>query len=110
MSKDIKRILEELKEDVEENILVEVRGIYFKPLLDYITNLQEENKKLKMDLIDQGFTLLNSRIELSCWQNKINKAIEYMKGYIEFEDSPLNENVRIEFKEVMNILNESEVN
>lgn len=34
----------------------------------------------------------------------LEKAKEYMKNYIEVEDSPFTEPVRIEFKEVLKIL------
>lgn len=38
-------------------------------------------------------------------QEQKEKAIKYMEHYIEVEDAPLNENVRVEFKEVIKILN-----
>lgn len=42
MNNEIKEILEDFKNDVENNLFIEVRGIYYKPLLDYITNLQQK--------------------------------------------------------------------
>ena len=73
MNKDIKEIIDNLKEDVEQNILIEVRGNVFKPLLDYITNSQEEMEKLRSDYIGEKL--------------KNDKAIEYIKrNCLEFND------------------------
>ncbi|MBQ9012847.1 MAG: hypothetical protein IJ094_04700 [Bacilli bacterium] len=41
---------------------------------------------------------------------RIRKAIEYMKQYIEVEDAPINERIKIEFKEVLKILQGSDNN
>ena len=81
MSEDIKEILNELK---NEDNYIEDYGFRYKKialddvwyLLDYITNLEQ----------------------------RIDKAIEYMNNYIEVEDAPINERIKIEFKEVINIL------
>ena len=81
MSEDIKEILNELK---KEDKYIEDYGFRYKKialddvwyLLDYITNLEQ----------------------------RIDKAIEYMNNYIEVEDAPINERIKIEFKEVINIL------
>ena len=37
-------------------------------------------------------------------QDRVNKAIKYMKHYIEVEDAPINERIKIEFKEVIKLL------
>jgi regulator of replication initiation timing len=67
MNNEIKKILEDFKNDVENNLFIEVRGLYYEPLLDYITNLQtiereystilsenaelqQENERLKEEL------------------------------------------------------------
>lgn len=38
-------------------------------------------------------------------ENIRKEASEYMEHYIEIEDAPINERIKIEFKEVLNILN-----
>lgn len=67
MNNDIKEMIENLKEDVEQNILIEVRGNVFKPLLDYIIDLQEEMEKLRSAYIGERL--------------KNDKAIEYIKEH-----------------------------
>ena len=47
MKDEIKEILETLKYCVEKNEYLEISNMKeWKPLLDYITNLQEENERL----------------------------------------------------------------
>jgi len=50
-----------------------------KLLLDYITNLQQENKRLQQNNYDM------QREMAMCWQ-KIDKAIEYIKKHIQKYD------------------------
>lgn len=50
MNNDIKEILDLLKYCVEHNEYLEEPNMEkWKPLLDYITNLQEENKRLRKE-------------------------------------------------------------
>ena len=74
-NKEIKEIIDDLKEDIEQDILIEVRGNVFKPLVDYITNLQEENENLKADYGSK------SQVERDLLQQRIDKAIEEIEKY-----------------------------
>ena len=47
MDNKIREILDDFRNDVENNLYIEVRGIYYKPLLDYINNLQQEKEDYK---------------------------------------------------------------
>lgn len=38
------------------------------------------------------------------YKNRIDKAIGYMKHYIEVEDAPINERIKVEFNEVIKLL------
>ena len=53
----------------------------------------------KQECIDAYDEIIKNRDE------RISKAIGYMNNYIEVEDAPINERIKIEFKEVLNILN-----
>lgn len=67
MKDEIKEILEDIKEIY-----------YFKPLLDYITNLQQENERLKK-LVDKDYTELNiAEMKATICKSRIDKAIEYI--------------------------------
>jgi len=89
MKDEIKEILDDLKEDVEQNILIEVRGNVFKPLLDYITNLQDKEKleeifkKYYEDEVEKNNKLQTKNIELVLERDKYKsrneKAMEYIK-------------------------------
>lgn len=46
MTNEVKEILDSIKYHVDEDDWFEIEGHFLKPLLDYITNLQEENKRL----------------------------------------------------------------
>ena len=50
------------------------------------------------------FTISQLHSKIDYLQDKISKAIEYMEHYIEVEDAPINERIKIEFEEVLNIL------
>ena len=60
---------------------------------------KQELEQAFNETTDNAVDLLKENVEL---RNRIDKAIEYMKNYIEVE--PLNEPVKIEFEEVINIL------
>lgn len=42
MSEEVKKIIDNLNEDKDYDDYVDYKGSYFKPLLDYITNLQHQ--------------------------------------------------------------------
>ena len=80
MSEEIKEILEELKEKnetykecIEDGI---IENEYYKShlLLDYITNLQQENEQLKADYGSK------SQVERDLLEYRIDKAVEYIKN------------------------------
>ena len=80
-----------------------------------IKELEKENKKLKKDILglNKLATELHSEIckkqqEINRLNDNKNKAVKYMKNYIEVEDAPINERVKIEFQQVINILNKTE--
>lgn len=80
MNDEIKEILEDIKEIY-----------YFKPLLDYITNLQQENERLKeksineilkndFDMCVKDLKKANKKIEkLEDYKSRIEKAVEYIE-------------------------------
>lgn len=80
MTEEIKEILDLLKYCVEKNEYLEVTNMKeWKPLLNYITNLQKENEKLKetlqTDKLMKAFMVEHNRNE---------KAVEFIKNnYIE---------------------------
>ena len=47
MTNEIKEILDRIKYHIEEDDYFEIEGHFLKPLLDYITNLQEEVEYLR---------------------------------------------------------------
>ena len=63
-----------------------------------IAEYEDKDSELAKFAISQ----LHSKIDYL--QDKISKAIEYMEHYIEVEDAPINERIKIEFEEVLNIL------
>ena len=90
MNNEIKEILKSLQEDIENNVLIEVRGNYFKPLLEFIINLQQENERIKqpkifIDTQDMeeryGEELYKEYLEkqVKDYKSRIEKAVEYVK-------------------------------
>ena len=84
MKDEIKKILEILKEDLyipqEDNREYKLldKGDD-KLLLDYITNLQEENERLKR-LVGKDYTELNIvEMKATIYKSRIDKAIEILK-------------------------------
>lgn len=72
MNNKIKEILEDIQYVIDEDDYWEVTKVTLKPLLDYITNLQQENERLKEWKED----LLKENIELESIRKE---AIEYIK-------------------------------
>ena len=103
MEDEIKEILDNPK------ILMLSYGNYislddYVKLKDYITNLQEENNyyfKKNNELSTLNTSLRNDRDN---YKQRNRKATEYMNNYIEVEDAPINERIKIEFKEVIRLL------
>ena len=90
MKDEIKEILEWLN---DKDYYIEDFGYKFKrlsleeneALLDYITNLQEENKKLALELSGYRTAILKDD-KLLGLQQRIDKAIEYINEAIENDD------------------------
>ena len=108
MKDEIKEILDKLREqyNTDSKLGKEIANEFGKYqlnykeltlLLDYITNLQEENKVL----LEKYSTI---QILYNSSKLKNEKAIEYMNNYIEVEDAPINERIKTEFKEVIRLL------
>jgi hypothetical protein len=66
--------------------------------IEAIKHLMLENQT-QQDFIKTQNKLVHSL------ETNINEAIEYMNNYIELEDAPINERIKIEFKDVVNKLN-----
>ena len=84
MNKEIKEILEVLKKyDFSKDVPEEIEGKVNK-LLDYITNLEKENDRLK-DELKRLHNLLNSQAyqDLDKYKSKNEKAIEYIDIFIQ---------------------------
>ncbi len=93
-NKNIKEILDFIKEQIEKETLsyepdVELSKEEAKTLLNYITNLQEENKRLE-EIIENLTTMTvcgdkkqtknTAQFKLEQCQSRIDKAIEYING------------------------------
>lgn len=82
MKDDIKEILDKLKDDKQMcsycyyRIFIDDRD----KLLDYITNLQEENKELKLELSGYREAILRNDelLGLQNYKSRNEKAIEYI--------------------------------
>ena len=71
--------------------------------------MTDEQLQAIMTKADYDLDALKDRVheqyeEIQELKVMIDKAIEYMSNYIEVEDAPINERIKIEFKEVLNIL------
>lgn len=79
MSNEIKEILDEMKFMQERKVKFYSLDIYqSKLLLDCITNLQEENKELMLELSGYRQAILNDD-NLMGLKSRNDKAIEYIK-------------------------------
>ena len=102
MNEDIKEILDYLKKEVDkfedsktylmeiynyrekdiENIQQHKKYVYFKKLLNYITNLQNENEELKnqLDFIEEQNKYIDKLEKMiKDYKSRNEKAIEYIK-------------------------------
>lgn len=88
MNNEIKEILESIQYAIDEDDYWEVTKETLKPLLDYITNLQQENERKERLITQYG--------EGMCaYANRIDKAIEYIKEHyptstINYQDDKYN--------------------
>ena len=90
MDKEIEEILDFIKKQIEKETLsyepdVELSKEEAKLLLDYITNLQEENERLNLELSGYREAILRDD-KLLGLKSIINKAIEYIE-IIQYNES-----------------------
>lgn len=122
MNDDIKEIIRKRKQKIELNKSLNVQGYYDKEdkaLLDYITNLQQENERLK-ELCNKyeeehstAFNLWKMKMEemptyeeKEDYKSRIEKAVEYIKEDMYSEPNELYGLVDGEY--LLNILNGKE--
>lgn len=68
-------------------------------------NLIDKKAQRLLDYIERlNIRLKTSNDTCNYLRNTIDKAIEYMEHYIEVEDAPINERIKIEFEYVLDIL------
>ena len=87
---NIKEYIETLKEIVGNGGSKGTYGIsynHWKQLLDYITNLQEENKHIFANVNDDQLLRSNAMnyAELQDYKTRNKKAIEYIEEHIKYE-------------------------
>ena len=77
MTNETKEILHKLNYKAEHYILYNYE---VKLLLDYITNLQQENEKLKYQLEIQKDLTIKNRMRKHIYKSRCEKAIEYIQN------------------------------
>ena len=101
MNDEIKGILDKCKRQIKNDLDYRVSPYQQKQLLDYITNLQQENKELKKNKLtpDELANLLNQELikQRDDYKSRVEKAVEYIK--INFVEDI------ITVKTLLNILN-----
>jgi len=120
MKNEIKEILEKM-EDISYKYTTNWLELHYKDvkmLYDYITNLQEENKKLNYILnnkfanicIKEMIGKLSAVDMIVLQQDKINKAIEYIKVGKTFDNEDVRKVVNKIQNDLLNILQGSDDN
>ena len=117
MKDEIKEILNGFKEILDnptttdecyDGRIIEIDRSYdldldeIKVLLDYITNLQEENERLEISLLAQEELSMNEYYKANNYKSRIDKAIEYIKEWQSFPHT--NGSTHNELKNLLNIL------
>ena len=100
MSKEIEEILEDLKGHSNNEYInpLELVDAECKLLLDYITNLQQENERLK-----EEYVLLQNASEE--YEDKLQKRIDKANEYLEhFNSDEICENITGIANDLLNIL------
>ena len=81
MKDEINEIFDYLKESaIKENLYFEINPEKAKILYDYITNLEQENEELKLELLGYRKAILRDD-KLLGLKSRIDKAIEYIKSH-----------------------------
>lgn len=95
MNNDIKEILDKLNKLCYDDYCLEFSVDYIerkeeKLLLDYITNLQEENKRLKEEnkMTDEQIEKTLEFVSEHIYKSRIDKAIEYINNHCLCEYKP----------------------
>lgn len=91
MNNEIKEILEKL-----ENNVYYIDNVYYRLfkdeahlLLDYITNLQQENGRLKQTQYIWSYDL---DMQLEDYKSRCEKAIEFIENKLKYKDKTIYEN------------------
>ena len=72
MNKEIKEILR--KNDID--------AVSYAVIINYITNLEQENERLKTIMLEKQFPNLNCvEVKIDTYKSRIDKAIEHIKQY-----------------------------
>lgn len=112
MNNDIKEILEKINKQIELHlkdgytvdmmVVNELDVLQWRELLDYITNLQVENYRLKKSMLEKQFPDLNAiQVRIKTEKYRIEKAIEYLHH---FDSDEICENITGIAKILLNIL------
>lgn len=81
MNDEIKEILDNIKNKYEDYYVQDiVSGNDLKQLLDYITNLQQENERLKENNLDMQEEMARTWQKCDDYKSRCEKAIEYIKN------------------------------
>ena len=108
MNDEIKEILDYWRFYINEPNNYKLLTVHFdelKKILDYITNLQQENERLNHQLEVQEELTERNRLRKHCYKSRIEKAIEYIKEqYKYFEGSDKNWQPVLDNKKLLNIL------
>ena len=91
MKDEIKEMLQEIKETVDDYLkiykleddmmydTINYKASQWYALLDYITNLQEENERLKENAIHNDKVVDKAKWNEMLYKSRIEKAIEYLE-------------------------------
>ena len=82
MNDEIKEILKEIEcYQNEDMCIIMLSQKENKALLDYITNLQQENERLKHQLKVQEDLTIKNRLRKHIYKSRCEEAIEYVKRH-----------------------------
>lgn len=101
MNDEIREILDKIQNVVNHkeasyNALIETKAEDYKQLLDYITNLQEENENTK----EKAKNYLDIYEEMFDYKSRVEKAVDYIKNNISwYYDEDLDESI---YQDVVN--------
>ena len=85
MNKEKIKNIEALFETTKNNSYVKLKWFDYQKIMNYITNLQEENRQLRADYGSK------SQVERDLLEYRIDKALDYIENYLHehvIEDHP----------------------